>query len=157
MNNSISNNYQVYITNLPDLIREASAKTADCIMVVWKTYTNFKEEQKKNKNYSIDYEHIRHLYNEAIDLVSEALERESTTIRDAAERRSNLFACETIRLLQEFFSNITYNNKLKDHLIESVIGKRKECEDKQAIKELFKVIVCLESEIHVEPIKPGCS
>jgi len=135
------------ITNLPALISEASARIAESILVIWRMYLLFGEGQEEAQNYSIEF--CRRLYNEALKRGAEDLEIQPTTLRDKLERQSKCRAETIIMLARDFFTKKDMNG-LINVLMKSVEGTRKEAEDKRAISEFFKVLLCLENGIQVK-------
>lgn len=131
-------------TDLPNYIKEASAKVAESIIVVMDTYNL--DKQKKNSVYSKKY--CKRLYNEALHLGSEELKLQPTTLRDKLERKNNRSSREVIRLIQSFLANDDLN-ALRDLLMPNN-GTTYSVEDKRAIIESIKVILCMKYEV---PIK----
>jgi|LSQX01.3.fsa_nt_gb hypothetical protein len=124
---------KIFRTELPDLIRNSSRRTTQAVSTILQMHNLKKRLEETNQE--IDY---NRLYNQALSLVAQNLNLQISTVRDKLERKMGETAEEVQDLIKAYFTN--NDMRLKNVMIDSVRGTRKELEDIAAIEELFRMM-----------------
>lgn len=115
-----------------EILSKSSEKIKQAILVILQLKVLKEGEEAKGHNIDIDYSS---LYNRAINLVADNLFVTRPTVRDKLERGMDKKADEMKKIIEDFFTR--KNEDLKQVMLDSIKGKRKEKQDKRSIEELF--------------------
>jgi|LSQX01.3.fsa_nt_gb hypothetical protein len=121
-----------YNKEVLELERNASQKTMQAVRVILEMHSLINEMENIE---DIDF---AHLYNKAINMVAQELDRQPLTVRDKLERQMKKKAKQVQELIKDCLAN-NDDTKLKTALVNTVKRTYRD-EDTKAIEELFKFI-----------------